>query len=118
MSECCFLVDKWFWFIGFLGYNKCEQAQKMKSKIIIIAVLVIFAIAGLVWYLQKGNKQGAPQLNQAKSQQQAPAPKEEGLGAEVYEKAQNPVKDEVPETNPIKNVKTNPFKEEYSNPFE
>lgn len=91
----------------------------MKSKIIIIAVVAILAIIGLVWYLQKGNKQGAPQLkNQAKSQEQAPAPKEEGLGAEVYEKAQNPVKDEVPETNPIKNVKTNPFKEEYSNPFE
>ena len=81
----------------------------MKSKIIAIVVVLLLAL-GVVLYLQRGKKETSPSpQNQAKDVQ-APAPNEAGLGAQVYEKSQNPVKDEVPETNP--------FKEEYKNPFE
>ena len=89
----------------------------MKSKAIVIGIGAILVIAGLVWYLQKDGDRVPSSSNQAKQEQSA-KPLEEGLGAQVYEKVQNPVKDEVPEANPIKKVKTNPFKEEYINPFE
>jgi len=82
----------------------------MKSKVIAIIVVVLLLVAGAVLYLQRNKKETPPvPQNQAKDEQ-APAPNEAGLGAQVYEKSQNPVKDEVPETNP--------FKEEYKNPFE
>ena len=55
---------------------------------------------------------------QTQQGQDATEPQEEGLGAQIYQQTQNPAKEAVPETNPIKSVKTNPFKDEYTNPFE
>ncbi|MBI3232125.1 MAG: hypothetical protein HYZ51_03555 [Candidatus Doudnabacteria bacterium] len=85
----------------------------MKSKVIIITMVVILAIIGLVWYWQNSDK-AVPILpspnTQTPKQQPAPKTKEEGLGAQVYEKVGNPAKDTVPETNP--------FKEQYQNPFQ
>lgn len=47
----------------------------------------------------------------------------ETLGGKIFEKAQNPIKDELPQTNPFK-TKANPFETEvnpfqgvYTNPF-
>ena len=46
------------------------------------------------------------------------------LGSDIFEQVQNPLKDELPqtnpfkaETNPFKNTETNPFIKSYENPF-
>lgn len=46
-----------------------------------------------------------------------------GLGAQIFESAQNPLKNEVPDTNPFSaetnpfQQDTNPYKDTYKNPF-
>lgn len=83
----------------------------MQNKNLIIAIAVIVVLAGIgFWYWQ--NREVAP-------------PKEEpvGIGAQIFEKAQNPVADKVPETNPFETnlnpfkKETNPLKAIYTNPF-
>ena len=82
----------------------------MKSKIIIVVVILLL-ILGAVLYLRESKKEETRPSPQTQArQEQVPLPKEQGVGAEVYGKVENPVKGEVPEVNP--------FKEEYTNPFE
>lgn len=71
-----------------------------RAKLIAVAVLALILVAAGIWYWQR-NRLTAPPT----------------LGSELLEKARNPLKDEVPETNPFKKVETNPFKEAESNPF-
>lgn len=41
-----------------------------------------------------------------------------GFGARIYEAVENPVKNQMPETNPFSSVEINPFKAGYKNPFD
>ena len=75
--------------------------------IAIAAVLVFFAVGALYWSERKFQPFSEPEIA-------APA---ERLGAELLEKSQNPLKDELPSTNPFKQVETNPFVDVYKNPF-
>ena len=89
-----------------------KDTVEKKTKIILvvaIAVLVIIAGAGF-WYWP--GKEGV-----------LPPPEPESLGEKIFEKAQNPIKDELPQTNPFE-TKSNPFETEvnpfqgvYKNPF-
>ncbi len=81
-----------------------------RPRLILLAVLVAALIAAGVWYWQR---------------RPAPAEVPETIGGELFEKAQNPLKDELPqtnpfkaETNPFKNTETNPFIGTYENPFD
>lgn len=84
-----------------------------RSRVIAVAVFVIaLAVAG-IWYWQR--PEPAPPA-------ETPA---QAIGGELFEKAQNPLKDELPqtnpfkaETNPFKNTETNPFIGTYENPFD
>lgn len=90
-----------------------------KDKVIIFAV-IFAALFGIgLWYWQKKNitapspqKETAP----AVSLPQTEAAKTQSLGAGILEKAKNPLKEEMPTTNPFK-AETNPFKDVYQNPF-
>ena len=84
-----------------------------KLRMIALAVLVIALVAAGIWYWQRG---------QAVPPAETPV---KAIGAELFEKAQNPLKDELPqtnpfkaETNPFKNTETNPFIGTYENPFD
>ena len=80
-----------------------------RPRLIALAVFVIVLAAAGIWYWQ----------------QRQPETPIETIGAELFEKAQNPLKDELPqtnpfkaETNPFKNTETNPFIGTYENPFD
>lgn len=75
-----------------------------KQKIITIAVVVILVIAaGLgFWYWSKSK-----QVQEGSST----------LGSEIFDKTQNQLEGQVPDTNPFKNQK-NPLDTIYKNPFE
>lgn len=73
-----------------------------RAKILAAAVLAIVVIGAGVWYWQRRKAPVPP-----------PPP---SIGGEIFEKAQNPLKDELPQTNPFK-AETNPFKETETNPF-
>ena len=76
-----------------------------KPRLILLAVLVAALIAAGVWYwLQK-----RAEVREAPEEAPAAAEVKEGVGAEVFEKSNNPLSEELPETNPF-NVDTNPFK--------
>lgn len=89
-----------------------SKLSEIMAKNIIIAIVAIALLVGAsFWYWQ--NREEVP-------------PKEEpaGIGAQIFEKAQNPVADKVPETNPFETdlnpfkKETNPLKAIYTNPFE
>lgn len=76
----------------------------MKPKYIVILVLVLLAAGLVFWYWQKNQPKPAvfaPNNSQLQTGQ--------GLGAQVYQQQQNPVKNQVPDPNPINNSYTNPF---------
>lgn len=75
----------------------------MNSKMILIAAVAVLVIAAAgFWYWQK--REVAP------SQEEPVAVEvEDGLGAEAFKKSNNPLSNELPETNPFQ-VNTNPFK--------
>jgi len=73
------------------------------NKQALIAIAVLIALAGAVWFYTS-----LPDGESAIS--------EDGLGSELLKKAQEPVRESLPETNPLKEVETNPFKG-YKNPF-
>lgn len=77
--------------------------NKRKTIIIaVVAVLVIAAASGY-WYWSKGK--------QAPPSEEAPS-----LGSEIFEKTQNTLEGQVPDTNPFKDQK-NPLDTIYQNPF-
>lgn len=84
-----------------------------RSRLMVLALLAAALIAAGVWYWQR--RQPAPPA-------ETPV---EAIGGDLFEKAQNPLKDELPqtnpfkaETNPFKNTETNPFIGTYENPFD
>jgi len=91
--------------------------QKSIIIIVVVVVLVVLAIGGF-WYWQN-KKAGETVPAEEKAGVEEPA----GLGAQIFESVQNPVKDRLPDTNPFSadtnpfDTPTNPFKSEYKNPF-
>ena len=69
---------------------------------VIIALLVVTAVAA--WYMRR-EPEPLPDTTAGDG----------GLGAQIFEGAQNPLKNDVPETNPFA-ADTNPFKAE-TNPY-
>lgn len=85
----------------------------IQPRLIAVGILVVALIAAGIWYWQR--RRPAPPA-------EVPA---QSIGAELFEKAQNPLKGELPETNPFqaetnpfKNTETNPFIGTYENPFD
>lgn len=73
--------------------------------IIIGAVAILVIAAGIgYWYWSKSKQ--APPLEEVST-----------LGSEIFEKTQNQLQGQVPDTNPFKDQK-NPFDSIYQNPFE
>ena len=87
----------------------------MKPKYIVIVALFLLAFGLVFWKLRADRQNQKPAEFTPKKDQTEPAA---SLGAEVYEKTQNPVKDEVPRTNPFKDTSTNPIEQSYKNPFD
>lgn len=84
----------------------------MNSKQLYIGIgiaVVVFIGAG-VWYFQI--RKAAPEIPGAIPREDA------SLGAQLFEKAANPVKGKLPETNPFEAAETNPIDTIYKNPFE
>lgn len=80
----------------------------MKSGYVAAVVVAVIVLAALgFWYF--GVKKSEAPRGEAGP---------EALGEALFEKAQNPVKDALPETNPFQTeTKTNPLKDVYQNPF-
>lgn len=83
--------------------------QKMNLIIIGALVLVLLLVIGVFFFWQiSSKKKTASQLSEEVISS--------GLGAQLLEKAQNPIKDKLPETNPFQED-INPLKDVYQNPF-
>lgn len=71
------------------------------KKLIPIIVIVVLLILGAgFWYWQS---------KKTATEEPAAVEVKDGLGAEVFKKSNNPLSNELPETNPFQ-VNTNPFK--------
>ena len=84
---------------------------KSKPIILVLVVIVVIIAAAGFWYF--GGK--VPFADKEEEKGTAIEVKD-GLGAEALNKANNPLSNELPETNPFE-VNTNPF-EAQTNPFE
>ncbi|MBI2010812.1 MAG: hypothetical protein HYS89_01070 [Candidatus Colwellbacteria bacterium] len=75
-----------------------------------LSVLLI-ALGGIWYWKSRKVEESTPAVTEEEDEASAT------LGAEIFEKSENPIKDEVPETNPFE-AETNPFEGAYQNPFE
>ena len=88
----------------------------MKLKLVMFVIIVIVA-AGLAFWRWQESKSPQPKEEAVKEI------KAGGIGAQIFERAQNPLKERLPDTNPFSaptnpfNATANPFKAEYKNPF-
>lgn len=85
----------------------------MTKKFFIIIAVACAIVAGGVWYWYWMSR--APE--EPAVYKEAVATPAEQLGGNLLEKAQNPLKDELPQTNPFTGTETNPFIDVYENPF-
>ncbi|MBI2670197.1 MAG: hypothetical protein HYX20_03570 [Candidatus Yanofskybacteria bacterium] len=84
-----------------------------RVKLYVFAIIIIAAIAVLLWRLRIRQQVIAPVVT----------PTPGGIGSDLYQKAENPG-DKLPELNPLSNKpdtnplsQTNPFKNVKTNPF-
>lgn len=82
--------------------------------ITIAAALALIALG--VWYAKIQDVSDRPSAEPA-VEEGAVVTSAEQLGGDLLEKAQNPLKDELPQTNPFTGAETNPFIDVYENPF-
>lgn len=76
-----------------------ENKPKISLLVIGVAVLALILMGAGFWYWSpKKAEVSKPQATEIK----------DGLGAEAFNKVNNPLSNELPETNPFR-VKTNPF---------
>lgn len=82
-------------------YNK-----KMQNKNLIIVVIAVAVLAGVgFWYWrEKKTVSVVPEANVPITEKAG-----ESIGGEIFEKTQNPIKNNLPETNPLKKIIKNPF---------
>ncbi|MDP3973765.1 MAG: hypothetical protein Q8P92_02945 [Candidatus Daviesbacteria bacterium] len=84
-----------------------RSLTSQKGNIALILLIILLVLAGVVFFLiSKGIVKNPLQNSSPNS----------SLGAQIFEKTQNPIQDKIPETNPF--AKVNPFKGVYKNPFE
>ena len=74
-----------------------------KLNYIVIGIVVLALLAGGFWYWQ--SKKAPPTSPEIPAETQS----KDRLGAEAFKKSNNPLSNELPETNPFQ-VNTNPFK--------
>lgn len=89
--------------------------ENNKNKIIaitIVAIVVLLVIAGVVFLLLR-SRRVVPTSTIQLNEEEVSA----GLGAQLLEKANNPIKDKLPETNPFQTDVANPLQDVYQNPF-
>lgn len=90
------------------------MASGNKNLLLGIAIILATLAVAAVWYMRR----------EPESLPDTTAEGKGGLGAQIFEGAQNPLKDDVPETNPFSaetnpfKTETNPYKDTYKNPFE
>ena len=78
----------------------------MQNKNIIIAVIAIVVLTGVgFWYWS----QKRAEISETPAETPVGTEVKDGLGAEVFKKSNNPLSNELPETNPFQ-VNTNRFK--------
>ena len=86
----------------------------MQKKNIALAAVVLLVAIVAVWWNMRRAPEPLPENT---------AGNEGGLGAQIFEGAQNPLKNDVPETNPFAadanpfDADTNPYQDTYKNPF-
>ncbi len=84
----------------------------MNKQTIFIAIFLVVLVAVIVsWIVFSGKGTESP----APDTQTGAAPAEGSLGADIAEKAQNPLSDKLPESNPVGSI--NPLEGAYQNPF-
>ena len=86
--------------------------MNLKSKPIIlvyIAVAVIIVAAGFWYWQSKKTTQTAPTASTPVPTMSVTEEAGGSIGAVIFEKTQDPLKENIPETNPLKNVIKNPF---------
>lgn len=89
----------------------------MTKKVFMIIVVACAIVAAGVWYwMSRAPEELSEAVSEDGAQVEALAPAEQ-LGGDLLEKAQNPLKDELPQTNPFTGAETNPFIDVYENPF-
>ena len=79
--------------------------MNQKTLIYIAVALILILIGTGFWYWS----QKKAEVSETPEETPAAAEVKDGLGAEAFEKSNNPLSNELPETNPFK-VNTNPFK--------
>lgn len=107
-----------------LGVEKSTQTRKILLIGLILAVLVIGA--AVIWYFlnptRRESRQVAQQIQeQLEQQEKTNAAVEQvvsppALSGENVTPQSNPVKEKVPDVNPVE--RANPFRDEFENPFE
>src|SRR3989344_9044681 len=96
-----------------------NQGFNIKLLIITLAAATVL-VGGGFWYWQKSRE---VEVQAPAIEEKTPEQKVEELGGKILESVQNPLKEELPETNPFKpqtnpfGTETNPFQETYKNPF-
>ncbi|MEK7099431.1 MAG: hypothetical protein AAB916_02845 [Patescibacteria group bacterium] len=86
----------------------------MQKKNLVLAAAVLLAVIVAVWWYMRRAGEPLPEDT---------AENRNGLGAQIFEGAQNPLKNDVPETNPFAadtnpfDADTNPYQDTYKNPF-
>ena len=96
-----------------LYYIVMGSSRKINPITIGIAALVVILVAA-VWYMRRPTPPVADTTAAADG----------GLGTQIFEGAQNPLKNDVPDTNPFSantnpfKAQSNPYKDEYKNPFQ
>lgn len=87
--------------------------MNFKSKTVIIVSLIVVAVIIIVaagfWYWSQKKVGVSETSEEIPAEASAATEVKDGLGAEVFNKTNNPLSEELPETNPFR-VKTNPFK--------
>lgn len=101
---------------------KVPVDNKKSVSLVVIVALVIAGGLGFWYWRSKKAVSTAPTTTSTTVPGAEKA--DEGIGAAVFEKSQNPISDKLPETNPFgANInpfekEANPLKVQYKNPFE
>jgi len=83
----------------------------------LLAFIVLILLGSGFWWWQQ--KEEVPRSGLPAAPKKGPP----SLGAQIFERTENPTQDEFPKTNPFEaqtnpfDAKTNPFEDEYTNPF-